>query len=156
VTPTRETSQLKRFCRKLSGRSKSARGITIDLCRWRIEHLRRTQFSCHPQLTLPDHVHQFVVYKRHLRRSERFNPQHGSHHSRDGSMILFNDVVEVLHLPNLNADRAIHILPSALGPSIRQLDPTGRLLARNCPSCCSIRSIWPPSSALLSASAETT
>ena len=30
-----------------------------DLSRERIELLRWTQFACHPQLTLTDHVHEF-------------------------------------------------------------------------------------------------
>jgi tetraacyldisaccharide-1-P 4'-kinase len=38
----------------------------IASCRQRVERLRRTQFSFRPQLTLPDHVHQFNACKRHV------------------------------------------------------------------------------------------
>ena len=34
-------------------------GLWDDLSRERIDLLRRTQFACHPQLTLTDHVHEF-------------------------------------------------------------------------------------------------
>ena len=62
------------------------------------------------QLTLPDHVHQFNARKRYLSRSERFESQHRSCQSFNSSVILFNDVVEVLHLPDLDASLMILIV----------------------------------------------
>src|ERR1022692_1863380 len=60
--------------------------------------LSRKIISCHPSsLPLPDHVHCFVALNRSpccLKFSEAL---FGVHSTFDGSMILFQNVVQVLH-----------------------------------------------------------
>src|ERR1039458_123902 len=54
--------------------------------------------SCHPSsLSLPDHVDCFVALNRSPSRPERRFVLHGVHPTFDGSMILFENVVQVLH-----------------------------------------------------------
>ena len=90
--------------------AKRSLGHQISLFRQRIKLLRWTQSACQRQLALSDHMHQFNARKRHLSRSERFEPQHRSCQSFNGSVILFNDVVEVLHLPDLDASLMILVV----------------------------------------------
>ena len=64
--------------------------------RQRIELLRLAQASCGPQLTFADHVHELNVSKDHRGRREGLEPHHRLHLALDRSMVLFDDVVEVL------------------------------------------------------------
>src|SRR6202034_4824294 len=64
--------------------------------------LRRAQASRGLQLTFADHVHELNATKGHGGRPERLEPHHRSHLTLDRSMVLFDDVVEVLDLPELN------------------------------------------------------
>jgi hypothetical protein len=66
------------------------------LLRW--AHLAHRQ-----QLTLPDHVHEFDAGKCHRGRPEGFETQHRPQQPLDGSMVLFDDVVEVFDLTDLGA-----------------------------------------------------
>ena len=52
-----------------------------------------------PRLTLPDHVHGFVSLDRSPRRVEFTKALLGLHASFDRSMILLQDVVQVLNRP---------------------------------------------------------
>jgi hypothetical protein len=47
-------------------------------------------------------MHELDAGKRHRRRPEGFETEHWSRQSFDGSMILFDDVVEVFDLTDLN------------------------------------------------------
>jgi len=70
--------------------------------RERIELLRRAQASRGLQLTFADHVHELNSSEGHGSRPEGLEPHHRSHLAFDRSMVLLNDVVEVLNLPELN------------------------------------------------------
>jgi hypothetical protein len=65
--------------------------------------LRRTHFARRQQLALPDHVHEFEAGQRHGGGPEGLEPQHRPHQPLDGSMILFDDVVEVFDPTDLDA-----------------------------------------------------
>jgi hypothetical protein len=69
-----------------------------------------THFDCRQQLALPDHVHEFDAGKRHRGRPEGLEPQHRPYQPLDGSMILFDDVVEVFDLTDLNARRIFGVV----------------------------------------------
>ena len=69
-----------------------------------------TEFTCEQQLALPDHVHQLDPRERHGRRPEGLEPQHRSHQSLDGSMILLNNVVEIFDLTDLDASFVFSIV----------------------------------------------
>jgi hypothetical protein len=72
------------------------------LRRERIELLRWTQCVRHPQLSLSDHVHELDPGKSCRSRSKGFETQHWSHHSLDGSVILFDNVVQILVLTDFD------------------------------------------------------
>ena len=57
-------------------------------------------FSLPEHLSFLDHVHEFNPDQSALSCLERFDPQHRPGHPLDCSMVLFHDVVEVLHLPD--------------------------------------------------------
>src|SRR5271165_7587733 len=61
-------------------------------------NLTKKIISCHPSnLPLPDHVDCFVALNRSLSRLEFSEALFGVHSTFDGSMILFEDVIQVLH-----------------------------------------------------------
>src|ERR1022692_4936253 len=61
-------------------------------------NLTKKIISCHPSsLPLPDHVDCFVALKRAPSRLEFSEALFGVHSTFDGSMILFENVVQVLH-----------------------------------------------------------
>src|SRR5208283_2779187 len=61
-------------------------------------NLAKKIVSCHPaNLPLPDHVHCFVALKRSPSRLEFSEALLGIHTTFDGSMILFENVVQVRH-----------------------------------------------------------
>src|SRR6516162_6779190 len=61
-------------------------------------NLSKKIISCHPSnLPLPDHVDRFVALYRSPRRLEFSEALLGIHSTFDGSMILFENVVQVLH-----------------------------------------------------------
>jgi len=71
---------------------------------WQLEkaldepNLSKKIISCHPSnLPLPDHVDRFVALYRSPRRLEFSEALLGIHSTFDGSMILFENVVQVLH-----------------------------------------------------------
>ena len=55
-----------------------------------------------PQLVFADHVHELNASKGHGGRTEGLEPHHRSHLTLDRSMVLFDNIVEVLDLPDLN------------------------------------------------------
>jgi hypothetical protein len=60
--------------------------------------LTKKVVSCHPSsLPLPDHVDRFVALNRSPSRLEFSEALLGIHTTFDGSMILFKNVVQVLH-----------------------------------------------------------
>ena len=60
--------------------------------------LSRQIISCHPSnLPLPDHVDCFVALNGSPGRLEFSESLFGVHSTFDGSMILFEDVIQVLH-----------------------------------------------------------
>ena len=69
-----------------------------------------TEFTGEQQLTLPDHVDQLDPRERHGRRPEGLEPQHRSHQSLDGSMILLNNVVEIFDLTDLDASFVLSVV----------------------------------------------
>src|SRR5208337_4602821 len=61
-------------------------------------NLPKKIISCHPSnLPLSDHVDRFVALNRSPRRLEFSEALHGVHSTFDGSMILLENVVQVLH-----------------------------------------------------------
>src|ERR1035438_1676358 len=61
-------------------------------------NLSKKIISCHPSsLPLPDHVDGFVALNRSPSRLEFSEALLGVHSTFDGSMILFQNVVQVLH-----------------------------------------------------------
>src|SRR5271167_1083626 len=61
-------------------------------------NLPKKIISCHPSnLPLPDHMDCFVALNRSPRRLEFSEALLGIHSTFDGSMILFENVVQVLH-----------------------------------------------------------
>src|ERR1035437_6323120 len=61
-------------------------------------NLTKKIISCHPSsLPLPDHVDCFVALNRSPRRLEFSEALLGVHSTFDGSMILFENVVQILH-----------------------------------------------------------
>jgi hypothetical protein len=67
----------------------------------RIELFGRTEafVSClKDHLLLLDHVHEFHTRESPLSGIKCFEPQHGAGDPLDGSMVLLNDIVEILDL----------------------------------------------------------
>src|ERR1035437_6658380 len=61
-------------------------------------NLAKKVVSCHPSnLPLPDHMNRFVTLNRSPSRLEFSEALLGVHSTFDGSMILFENVVQVLH-----------------------------------------------------------
>jgi len=61
-------------------------------------NLAKKVVSCHPSnLPLPDHVNRFVALNRSPSRLKFSEALLGVHSTFDGSMILFENVVQVLH-----------------------------------------------------------
>ena len=61
-------------------------------------NLAKQVVSCHPSnLPLPDHVNRLVALNRPPSRLEFSEPLLGVHSTFEGSMILFENVVQVLH-----------------------------------------------------------
>ena len=61
-------------------------------------NLSKKIISCHPSnLPLPHHVDRFVALNRSPSRLEFSKTLLGIHSTFDGSMILFEDVIQVLH-----------------------------------------------------------
>ena len=61
-------------------------------------NLSKKIISCHPSnLPLPDHMNCFVALNRSPSRLEFSEALLGIHSTFDGSMILFENVVQVLH-----------------------------------------------------------
>src|SRR5262249_38286943 len=91
------------FCRKVQ--TKMSKIVTLcDLCSQGIELLRRRvgRMLRRRQLSLANRMHHFHARDRTPRRPERFDPQHRSHHSLHRSMILLDNIIEILRLPHDN------------------------------------------------------
>ena len=54
------------------------------------------------ELVLANHVHELNARENVRSRAKGFKAEHWSGHPFDGAMVLFNDVVEVLHLSHGN------------------------------------------------------
>ena len=54
-------------------------------------------FSQPPHLAFPDHVHRLITLNRSARRPELSDPLLGVHAAFGRSVLLFQDVVQVLH-----------------------------------------------------------
>lgn len=53
-------------------------------------------------LAFVDHVHEFDALQGRSGRAKRLKTEHGPHHSLDCSVVLFDDVIQVFDLPNLD------------------------------------------------------
>ena len=61
------------------------------------------------ELAFANHVHEFDASQDGLRRPERFKPKHRPGDALDGTMILLDDIVEILDLPDLDRDVSLRI-----------------------------------------------
>jgi hypothetical protein len=62
---------------------------------------REALVSClNHQLPFLEHVHELDPRQRRLCGLERFEPQHGTRHPFDRSMVLFHDIIQIFHLPD--------------------------------------------------------
>jgi hypothetical protein len=64
--------------------------------------LRWTQFPCRAHLALADHVHEFDAGNGCCSRSKRFKTEHWPHHSLDGTVVLFDDVIQIFDLTDFD------------------------------------------------------
>src|ERR1039458_4336865 len=81
-------------------------------------NLAKKVVSCHPSnLPLPDHMNRFVTLYRSPSRLEFSEALLGVHWTFDGSMILFENVVQVLHrsVPAALAERRAEQLLGSIG-----------------------------------------
>jgi Zinc-binding dehydrogenase len=67
-----------------------------------MELLRGTQSSRGLHLAFADHMHELNTSKRRSSRPEGLEPHHRSHLTLDRAVVLFNNIVEVLDLPDFN------------------------------------------------------
>jgi hypothetical protein len=63
---------------------------------------RQTLTVASVHLTFLEHVHKFDSAQGDTGRTEAHEPKHGSNHPLDGPMILFNRVVQILVLTDLD------------------------------------------------------
>ena len=63
----------------------------------------------HVELAFANHVHKFDSGQDGLRRSERFKPELWPGNAFNGTMILLDDIVEILDLPDLDRDFSLRI-----------------------------------------------
>ena len=61
-----------------------------------------TQFTCRAHLALADHVHEFDAGNGCRSRSKRFKTEHWPHHSLDGTVGLFDDVIQIFDLTDFD------------------------------------------------------
>jgi len=61
-------------------------------------------------LFLLDHMHEFDTGERPLGCVERFEPQHGPCHPLDCSMVLLDDIIEILELADGNRGAVLRIV----------------------------------------------
>jgi hypothetical protein len=60
---------------------------------------REALASClNHQLLFLEHMHELNPNRGVLGRLQRFEPQHGTRHPLDGSMVLLHQIIEILHL----------------------------------------------------------
>jgi hypothetical protein len=88
-------------------------------------NLAKKVVSCHPSnLSLPDHMNRFVTLYRSPSRLEFSEVLLGVHSTFDGSMILFEDVVQVLHrsVPTALADWDARLARTGRGKPARLLE----------------------------------
>ncbi len=86
----KQTSLLPSVCRAFLGCQ--VKKATDEL------NLSKKIISCHPSnLPLPDHMNCFVALNRSPSRLEFSEALLGIHSTFDGSMILFENVIQVLH-----------------------------------------------------------
>jgi hypothetical protein len=91
--------------------------------------LRWTHFVRRWQLAFPDHVHEFDAGKCRRGRTKGLEPQHRPYQPLDGSMILFDDVVEVFDLADLDACLSFGIVAfdrRGIGTALVDRDLLGR------------------------------
>ena len=62
------------------------------------------------QLSFSQHVHQFDADKGGLRRVKRFESEHGPGDPLHPAMVLFDDVIEILDLTNLDGGAVLVIV----------------------------------------------
>ena len=67
-----------------------------------MELLRWTQCTLRAQLALADHVHEFNSGESCRGGPNGFEPHHRPHHSFDGSVVLFDDVVQIFDPTDLD------------------------------------------------------
>jgi len=86
-------------CRQVGRRASIVRSYAAKIKK-AVDELNLTKkiISCYPSnLSLPDHVNRFVALNRSPSRLEFSEALLGVHSTFDGSMILFENVVQVLH-----------------------------------------------------------
>ena len=88
-------------------------------------NLAKKVVSCHPSnLPLPDHMNRLVTLYRSPSRLEFSEALRGVHSTFDGSMILFENVVQVLHrsVPTALADWDARLARTGRGKPARLLE----------------------------------
>lgn len=70
---------------------------------------RRAIAACHVELTFANHVRELDAGQNSLCRSERFKPQHRPGETFDGTMILLDDIIEILDLPDPDRDVSLRV-----------------------------------------------
>jgi hypothetical protein len=65
----------------------------------------------HHQLPFLEHVHELDPGRRRLCGLERFEPQHGTRHPLDRSMVLFHHMIQRLHLPDEDGGAMRFVVP---------------------------------------------
>jgi hypothetical protein len=79
-------------------------------------------------------VHEFDTGESRRCRLKGLKPQHWPHQSLDGAMVLFDDVVEVLDLTDLNARLVFRVVAfdrSRVGPASVDCDLLGRSMTNS-------------------------
>jgi hypothetical protein len=105
----------------------------------RIELLRSGQTAplAAPHLLFADHVHDFDTTKEDAGTTERLEPEHRPDDALDGPVILLDDIVEVLALPNRDrrvVPGVIAFDPRRVGAALVDRDGLRKTIALNGPS----------------------
>jgi TetR/AcrR family transcriptional regulator, transcriptional repressor for nem operon len=106
-------------------------GSRVGLFCQGIELLRGAELACEQRLAVPDHVHLLDPGERHGGTPEGLEPQHRSHQSLDGSVILLNNVVEIFDLTDLGASFVLGVTTfdrRCVGAALVDRDLLGRTI----------------------------
>src|SRR5215813_12275989 len=72
------------------------------------------------KLSFSNRMHDFNASDGTARSPERFEPEHRSHHTLYGPMILLHDIIEIFRLPNDNG----YLVHSVVARDRRRVAPT--------------------------------